>query len=90
MEDITELKEKLVNSGYEDVVLFDNYSYATAFIGVTSDNRAVYDYDLMVEYLMEKEGWSWEDAVDWIDYNTIRSLSYYGDSAPLVMYRIPD
>lgn len=90
MEGTEELKQRLVDNGYEDVVVFENYGYETAFIGVTNDNRAVYDYDLMVEYLMEKEGWSWEDAVEWIDYNTLRSLAYYGDGSPVVMYKLVD
>ena len=29
-----------------------------------------------------------EEAVDWIDYNTIRALHYMGSQAPIVMYPI--
>ena len=29
-----------------------------------------------------------EEAIDWISYNTIRSLSYMGDDAPIIMYPI--
>lgn len=39
----------------------------------------------MVTYLVEKQGMSEEEAVDWIDYNTIRALAYY-DKAPIIMY----
>ena len=42
----------------------------------------------MVEEMMIDEDCSYEDAVDWIDYNTIRSLPYAGENAPIIMYSI--
>ena len=47
-----------------------------------------YDYDKMVEWLMKKENFSQEDAIEWIDYNTIRALSYMGEKAPIVFFNI--
>ena len=82
--------DKILASGYEDVVLLANYSYDTALIGVTEDGRAVYDYDKMVAWLMETEGFTELDAIEWIDYNTIRALPYLGDLAPLIMYPLPE
>ena len=41
-------EEKLLENGYEDVKYLTNYSYDDALIGVTSDNRAVYDYEKMI------------------------------------------
>ncbi len=79
-------KEKLCNNGYEDVIYLTDYSYDDALIGVTEDNRAVYDYEKMVDWLMEEEGWDYEDAVDWIDFNTIRAIPYLGERAPVIMY----
>lgn len=79
-------EERLLDAGYEDVVLFTNFSYDDALIGVSQDNRAIYDYEKMVIWLRETEGWSDEDAREWIDYNTIRSLPYAGDNAPIVVY----
>ena len=83
-------KERLEERGYEDVVIFENYSYDDALIGVTEDNRAVYDFDKMVEWLCNKEGFSPEDAIEWIEYNTIRALPYAGEDAPIIMYRLED
>lgn len=82
--------ERLSELGYDGVVVFENYSYDDALIGVTEDNRAVYDFDKMVEWLCEKEGFSPEEAVEWIEYNTIRSLPYAGDDAPIIMYRLEE
>lgn len=77
----------------KDVLVFDSIAYDNSIIGVTTDNRVVYDYDLMVEELINEElindeGWSYEEAVDWIDYNTIRAVSYLGEHAPIIMYSI--
>lgn len=83
-------EEKIIDAGYEDVLLLTNYSYDDALIGVTEDGRAVYDYDKMVAWLVETEGFTELEAMEWIDYNTIRALPYMGDKAPLIMYPLPD
>ena len=82
------VRNMLLDNGYEDVVYLVNYSYDDALIGVSSDNRAIYDFDLMVEWLMKNEGFSETEAVEWIDYNTIRALSYMGSDAPIIMYHL--
>lgn len=81
-------EEKLLDAGYEDVIIFENYSYDSAFLGVTEDNRAVYSYDRMVEYLINKEGFEEMDAIEWIEYNTLRALPYMGDKAPVIIYEL--
>ena len=72
-------------SEFNDIVLFSNFDYEDAFIGISHDDRAIYDWEKMVEYLINKQGMTEEEAIEWIDYNTIRSLSYY-DNAPIIMY----
>ena len=78
-------REKLLAEGYEDVLIFENFSYDTALIGITEDNRVVYDYDKMIEWLIEKEGFDVTEAAEWIDYNTIRALAYMGQHAPVIV-----
>ena len=82
------VRERLADAGYEDIMILDNFSYDDAFIGVTHDDRAVYDYDKMVKWLMDTQGFSETDAIEWIDYNTIRALPYFGDKAPIILYRV--
>ena len=82
-----ELKENLVANGYEDVVVFENPDYASAFIGVSEDNRAIYSYEDMVIHLMETDGMTEEEAAEFIDYNTIRALPYI-ENSPIVMYKL--
>ena len=82
--------DKLIDAGYEDVPCLSNYSYDDALIGVTTDGRAIYDFNLMVDWLMEEEGWSDIEAIEWIEFNTIRALPYMGAKAPIVMYSLED
>lgn len=72
----------------EQPIILDNMSYDGSILGVTDDNRIVYSYESMVEELMEDEGWDEADAIEWIDYNTIRAIPYmesYG-KAPIILY----
>ncbi len=80
--------ERLEDAGFEDVLLFSNPSYGDALIGVTTDNRAVYEYNAMVDWLIENDDMSYDEAVEWIDYNTLRALPYYGETAPIVVYGV--
>lgn len=80
--------ERLLDFGYDDVIYLVNYSYDDALIGVSADNRAIYDYDKMVEWLIKTENFTQEEAIEWIDYNTIRALPYMGEKAPIIMYPI--
>ena len=79
----------LLEHGYDNVVIFRDPDYASAIIGVTTDERAVYDYNKMVESLV-REGMTEEEAVEWIDYNTIRALPYAGEEGPIIMYPVEE
>lgn len=81
-------EEKSAAAGYEDVILFADYSYDDALIGITECGRAVYDCDKMVEWLMQHTGWDMEQAVEWIEYNTIGALPNAGPAGPVVMYSL--
>ena len=80
-------RDLLMYNGYEDTMIFENPSFEGALIGVSSDNRAICSYDKMVESAMQQEGWTEEEARDWIDYNTIRSLSYV-ENGPIILYSL--
>lgn len=81
-------EQRILDAGYEDVIIFSGDSYDDALIGVSEDGRAVYDFDLMVEWLIKQDNMDEISAIEWIEYNTIRSLPYAGDKAPIVMYRV--
>ena len=55
-------------------ILFDGPSFDQSIVGITDDGRLVYDYEKMVNELAEEDGISYEEAQEFIDYNTMRSL----------------
>lgn len=79
------LDEFLSETYGDDVVHFDGPEFDGGIVGVTTDGRLVYSYEKLVESLAEANGWSREDAVDWIEFNTLRSLPYIHGKAPVVM-----
>ena len=81
-------EERLLDAGYEDVKYLVNESYDDALIGVSEDGRAIYDFDKMVDWLIEKYGWSVTESIEWIEFNTIRALPYMGSDAPIIMYAL--
>lgn len=84
--DMRSAEERILNAGFENIIILKNFSYDSALIGISEDGRAIYDFEKMVEWLMEEEGWSDIDAIEWIEYNTIRALPYAGEKAPIVAY----
>ena len=70
----------------EGALVFDNPAYDNSIIGQTFDGRAIYDVDLMAEELAVDDEITIEEAMDFIDYNSIRSLPYAGDKAPVVVH----
>ena len=85
-----EFKEHLCDLGYDGAVVFDDPDYDDAYIGISHDGRVIYSYDRMIESLMEKDGMTYEEAMEFIDYNTIRAIPYAGEMAPIVLYDDPE
>ena len=83
---MSEIEELLLERGCEGAVMLPDYE--EAFIGTTDDGRAAYSYDQMVNVLTNRDKMTYEDAVEWIEYNTIRALPYAGDRAPVIIYGI--
>ena len=81
---VEELCEFLEAQGHEETVFFEHPSMVKAITGITDSEQLIYDYNLMIEAAMEEEGWTCEDAIDWIEYNTLRSIPYMGSYHPIV------
>lgn len=81
-------RDILCDMGYEDAVVFDKPDYDDAIVGVTDEGRVIYDFDLMVQCLVD-QGMTEMEAVEWIEYNTIRALPYAGENPPIIMNRLP-
>ena len=89
-EDNIDPREILCNAGYEDAVLFDGPDYDSAIIGVTDEGQVVYDFCKMIAQLQKEDGISREEAIEFIEYNTMRALPYAGELAPIIMTRLED
>lgn len=85
-----ERRELLNELGLEESIVFENPSYDKAIIGYDdTERRVIYDYELMAECLMEQDGISYEEAIEFIDYNTCRAMPYY-PNGPIVMRGLND
>lgn len=62
------------------------YAYDNSIIGTTFDGRTIYDFAKMVRELMDNENWTEEEAVEWIEFNTIRALPYGGEKRPMIIF----
>ena len=60
-------------------------SYDRSIVGITDEGRVVYDYRSMVLEFMSDENCSEEEAIEWLDYNTMRAIPYMGELAPIVI-----
>lgn len=81
---VEELCEYLEAQGHEETVFFEHPSMVKAITGITDSEQLIYDYNLMIEAAMEEEGWTCEEAIEWIEYNTLRSIPYMGSNHPIV------
>lgn len=76
--------------GYEDSIIFENPDYDSAIIGVSESGSVVYDFDLMVDFLVREDGLTEEEAIEFIEYNTIRAIPYISGPKPTILYRFTD
>ena len=68
-------------------LILDNSAYDNSIIGISNDNRLVYDYGkMLVEYSQDNQC-TIEEAMEWIEYNTIRAIAYNSDEhKPIIIY----
>lgn len=77
-----ELGESLLLDGFDNAIVgYDGES-----------SRIVYDFELMAECLMDQDGMDYEEAVEFIEYNTIRAIPYFASEGPtpIVMRGLSD
>jgi len=79
-------KEYLQESAPE-AMKADGYDDCIVGIGYRCGSKAVlvYDIDMVVEKIMKRDGCSYDDALDFFEYNI--GGAYVGDGTPLFMNR---
>lgn len=80
--------QKILNENEINASYFVNPSYDSAIIGITQDDRVVYSYSGIVRYLIEIEGFTEDEAIDWIEFNVIPTIPYMGELKPVIVYDI--
>lgn len=51
---------------------------------MTNDDKAVYDYDKMLEFLEREHGMTTEEAMDFISFND----SFRDSNTPIILYKV--
>jgi hypothetical protein len=86
-ETISDFIEVNQHDGDKDTVLIDGHE--SAFVGyIRRENglSAVYSYDKIIDNLMN-DNMTYEDAVEFYDYNIDRGISYLSDGVkPTIMH----
>ena len=70
----------------DSIILFSEPEFADAIIGVDEKDRIVYNFSQMVAQLMNDNGMSEEDAIEYLNTTTIPSMDDMGDRAPIIVY----
>jgi len=79
-----ELKEYL-KGRFGGYALFEPEWYDEGIVGITAGGSVVYSFEKLAEAIMEHDGMDYEDAVDWLCYNTIRTIPYMGEFKPVML-----
>jgi hypothetical protein len=79
------LNRELLAELEEDILLMDGFD--DAIIGysqrINDPTLAVYSWELMVKILMERDGMSDEEAMEYIDYNCLGA--WVGERTPIIV-----
>ena len=78
-------RDLLNEMGYEGAIIFESPDYDEAIIGVSHDDRVIYSFEKMIQCLVNNDKMTEEEAIDFIEYNTIRAIPYFGSTAPIVL-----
>ena len=80
------LNEYIEDEGIEeDVLLLEDHTFNKSIIGISVDGRIIYSLEKMVEEFCEDEECDELEALEWLDYNTMRALPYMGSRRPIIM-----
>ncbi len=74
--------EELEENG---TVVFKHFDFSTAIVGISRDDRVIYDYEKMIEHLINYENMTAEEVIEYIDFNISSPMG--GDKKwPVIMY----
>ena len=69
----------------ETLILEPKETFDRGIVGYKpQEKKLVYALSLLIHALVEDNDWEYEEAVDWLYYNTIRACQY-GEFAPIIL-----
>ena len=73
----------------EKIVKADGFEDANIGVGgrINMPEVLIYSYNKCVKILMKREGWTHEEAIEWMDYNVVGS--WVGETTPIFVHEIP-
>ena len=77
-------KERLEEIGLEDALTLEEV-FDPALIGTSDDDRAIYDFDKMIDAYCKKYGCEPDEAADYISNGIERWLPYMSGKTPIIM-----
>ena len=69
----------------ETLILEPKETFDRGIVGYKpQEKKLVYALSLLIHALVEDNDWEYEEAVEWLYYNTIRACQY-GEFAPIIL-----
>jgi hypothetical protein len=70
-----------------ELICLDGLDKAIVGIGrkFNSQPAVIYDYEKCVKIFMKTNKWSYEEAVEWMDFNV--TGGWFGESTPIFLYK---
>ena len=73
---------------HEEAAIFNIPSYDNSIVGITDDGHIIYDYDKMIEEFMSENNVTMQEAIEFVEYNTLRTIPYIEEAVrPIIMFR---
>ena len=71
------------------VMVIDTPAFDKSIVGISNDGRLVYDLEKMIDEYCKDNNCEREEAVEWIEFNTLREFAYY-DNSPIFITSIKE
>lgn len=79
------LRQKICEETEGEAVVFDKPAFDKAIVGISHDDRVIYDYEKMVKEFASDNSVSEEEAEEFIMVNILRALPDMGEHRPIIL-----
>lgn len=80
------ISDEFGEEALDNLSMFEGPTFVDAIIGYdTHHHKVVYDYAKMAECLVNEDGMTYEEAIEFLEYNTLRTVPYMENPPIIVM-----